>query len=72
MAEEMQNEKELDLTQDVSEVENTEAVVAETSDAEGSSVEASGEAPAHANAHWLRLTLRRLLRTVTLRIRFLR
>ncbi len=52
MAEEMQNEKELDLTQDVSEVENTEAIAAETSDAEGSSVEASGEAPAHANAHW--------------------
>ncbi len=54
MAEEMQNENELDLTLGSAEEENTdaaEAVAEETADATEAGVETT-ESPAHQNAHW--------------------
>jgi transcriptional antiterminator NusG len=50
MAEEMQNENELDLTLGSAEEETTEAVEAVSETSEG--IENSTETPAHENAHW--------------------
>ncbi len=55
MAEEMQNENELDLTLDSTEEENTEAVEAASEEVAADTAEVTmeaSEAPAHQNAHW--------------------
>ena len=56
MAEEMQNENELDLTLDSAEEENTQAAEAVNEDSAADEtagvISEASETPAHQNAHW--------------------